>query len=145
MHAATQRAYRARNIEKCREDDRERNVSNLERKDRHKVDKLFNPFRAKLRGVKRRARERGMVFNISEADLLPFPTHCPILGIELDYFRTVIGNSSPSVDRVNTKLGYVKGNVRIISNRANQKKSDWTLEELGKLLDYMKSVIDIAK
>lgn len=33
--------------------------------------------------------------------------------------------------------GYVPGNIRVISNRANLLKSDATVEELRKVIDYM--------
>jgi hypothetical protein len=35
-------------------------------------------------------------------------------------------------------LGYVHGNVRVISNRANRLKSDGTKEEHLKIAEYMK-------
>jgi len=76
---------------------------------------------------------------LKEEDFLPLPSKCPILGITLDYNRTSLGNNSPSIDKVEPALGSIKGNVHIISNRANQKKSDWTLEELERLLLYMKN------
>ena len=41
---------------------------------------------------------------------------------------------SPSLDRIVPELGYVKGNIRVISNRANHLKSDATLEEHRKIL-----------
>jgi hypothetical protein len=43
----------------------------------------------------------------------------------------------PSVDRVDNACGYVKGNIRVISARANHLKSDATVEEIRSLLAYM--------
>ena len=45
--------------------------------------------------------------------------------------------NSPSVDRVVPSLGYVKGNVHVISHRANSMKSDATIENVRALLAYM--------
>jgi hypothetical protein len=63
------------------------------------------------------------------------PKLCPILQIPL-----VFGghrNDSPSVDRLIPKLGYLKTNCRIISNRANKIKSNATLEELKELVSWL--------
>lgn len=37
---------------------------------------------------------------------------------------------SPSIDKVIPELGYVRGNVWVISNKANRIKNNATLEEL---------------
>jgi len=81
--------------------------------------------------TRRRAEKKGFEFNITESDIV-VPTHCPLLGIKLEVGRDKDGyvHSSPSIDRIDSTKGYVKGNIWIISNRANQIKSDATLEEL---------------
>jgi hypothetical protein len=38
--------------------------------------------------------------------------------------------NSPSVDRIDSTMGYTKDNLQIISKRANQFKSDATIDEL---------------
>ena len=38
-------------------------------------------------------------------------------------------------------LGYISGNVRVISKRANLLKKDATIEELMGILNYMKTAI----
>jgi hypothetical protein len=43
------------------------------------------------------------------------------------------------VDRIVPRRGYVRGNVAVISMRANRLKSNMTLDELFGLLDYMTS------
>lgn len=67
------------------------------------------------------------------------PDHCPILGLPL--YRNVGGRAqgphSPTLDRINPALGYVRGNVRVISSRANSIKSDSTPEELLRVAAYM--------
>ncbi len=62
---------------------------------------------------------------------------CPILHIKL----THDGNRdhSPSLDRIIPQKGYVKGNVQVISLRANRIKSDATLEELERIVENLRS------
>ena len=76
-------------------------------------------------------------FTIEFGDLT-FPTHCPVLGIELDYFADSRSENSPSFDRIDPKLGYVKGNVAIISWRANRIKNDGTAEEHEKIAKFIR-------
>ena len=68
-----------------------------------------------------------------EWGLLPsdieYPTHCPVLGIELDWFAEVRQENSPSLDRLDSNKGYVKGNVAIMSWRANRIKNNGTKDE----------------
>lgn len=73
---------------------------------------------------------------------LVWPTHCPYLGIELDYFATERHENSISFDRIDSKKGYVKGNVIICSWRANRIKNDAALEELGLIYHNLKSIME---
>lgn len=67
---------------------------------------------------------------------------CPVLGIPLIDGSKLIGCSRPDnlaeLDRLIPDKGYVKGNVHWISRRANRIKSDATVEELEKIISYMK-------
>ncbi len=47
--------------------------------------------------------------------------------------------NSPTIDRVDNTKGYIPGNVAVISYRANCLKRDSSLDELIKLVDYVKS------
>ena len=76
------------------------------------------------RAAKARAKEKGRDFNIELSDIV-IPTLCPVLGIPMD---------RPSLDRIDGTKGYVKGNVRVISHRANMLKNDATIEELELVL-----------
>ena len=46
---------------------------------------------------------------------------------------------SPTIDKLIPSLGYTKGNVWIVSRRANMIKSDATLEELELLVGNLKT------
>lgn len=78
-----------------------------------------------LKDARVRAKKKNVPYDLTEEDLLPLPTHCPVLGVEFDKSRRY----SRSLDRIVPELGYVKGNVQIISQLANAMKWDSTPEE----------------
>jgi hypothetical protein len=73
---------------------------------------------------RKRANNKGPSFNIEISDLLPLPQFCPFFGIPLDYKSGPDRRRWASVDKIKPELGYVKGNVRIISSAANWAKND---------------------
>lgn len=86
----------------------------------------------------RRARKRGIEFTIKVSDVV-VPTHCPILGLEL---KPAIGANapspcSPSLDRIDCRYGYVRGNVLVMSFRANTLKNNATAAELQKVAAWL--------
>jgi predicted RNA-binding Zn-ribbon protein involved in translation (DUF1610 family) len=91
--------------------------------------------------VKSRAKLKGILFNITAAEII-VPKHCPVLGIELQIRRGRQGYypDSPSLDRIDPALGYIIGNVRVISNRANLLKSNATVAELEAVLADLKNI-----
>jgi hypothetical protein len=50
--------------------------------------------------------------------------------------------NSPSLDRINNNLGYVPGNVIVVSDRANRIKNNATIEELEKIVNYYKNKLN---
>lgn len=91
-----------------------------------------------LSGAKSRAKRKGIEFAI-ELDDIVIPASCPVLGIPLKISTSGSADeNSPSLDRLDNTKGYVKGNVAVISYRANRIKVDATVEEVEKVLHYMK-------
>lgn len=88
-----------------------------------------------------RAKKLGIPFSIEEVAWAPV---CPILGLELTLEAGPRGgaDTSPALDRIRNPLGYVDGNVHIISTRANLLKRDATLEELVALGEWAKNVLN---
>lgn len=82
--------------------------------------------------ARKRAFSLGLPFGIEPEDI-SVPDRCPVLGLLLD---GSCRDRKPSLDRVVPSLGYVKGNVRVISFRANRIKSDATADELRAVLSY---------
>lgn len=86
--------------------------------------------------AKQRAAKSGVPFDITPDDIV-IPYTCPILGIVLTPFQGGVG-TSPSLDRRVNSKGYVKGNVSVISSKANNCKSNLTLDEAERLVEYMR-------
>ncbi len=91
-----------------------------------------------LAGAKSRAQEKGLMFNLHYEDI-QIPNLCPVLKIPLIPSQG-ISDGSPSLDRMIPYLGYVKGNVKVISMKANRIKTDSTSLELEQVLEYVKQI-----
>lgn len=66
---------------------------------------------------------------------------CPALGIKMSWSGGYKNKySSPSMDRIDPKKGYVEGNVVWVSNKANTIKSDSSIEEMEKVLLWYKKI-----
>jgi len=96
-----------------------------------------NPEQKIYQNIKGRAKKNNIPFNLTIDDI-QIPETCPVLGIPIIPFSA--SDNSPSVDKINPKLGYIKGNVCIISKRANRIKSDANAEEIQKVADWLKSI-----
>jgi hypothetical protein len=117
-------------------------------------ERLSNPIRFLLSGAKSRAKKKGLDFNIDKSDI-NVPIVCSILGIPIikEYKKGTKGgptSNSPSLDRIDNLKGYVKGNVRVISHKANTMKHNATPEELIKFAlwvfaTYGKDIYEIRK
>jgi hypothetical protein len=83
--------------------------------------------------AKIRAKEKGIPFNIEISDII-VPEECPIFKTK---FEVRNHKTCASIDRVIPKLGYIKGNIQIISNRANMIKADASLEEIKKIYEWL--------
>lgn len=90
--------------------------------------------RAKTRSVR-----FGLEFNLELSDII-IPEVCPV-------FKTtfVVGHTdfTPSIDRIDPTKGYVKGNIMIISNKANRIKSNGTPEEIMQVAEFLAGSCEI--
>jgi hypothetical protein len=85
---------------------------------------------------KQNSKASGWEWTILPSDVL-FPTHCPILGLELAWFSDYRIENSPSFDRVDNTKGYIPGNVIVCSWRANRIKNNGTAEEHRLIADFL--------
>lgn len=100
---------------------------------------------------KKRAKRAGIDHNLDLDYLFSIlPDYCPYLGIKFHWeAKTNCGNRgghprSPSIDRIDSSKGYIKGNVAIVSHRANVIKHNATEQELfriGRAVSLLKAEI----
>jgi hypothetical protein len=103
-----------------------------------------NVDRVLLSSARKSAKLRKLKFNLELGDIL-VPTICPILKIRLkSHIGTGIGrqDNTPSLDRIDSSKGYVKGNVRVISWLANRMKTNATEQQL---LAFAKGILRLSK
>lgn len=95
--------------------------------------------RALWSSARKRAADHGVPFTIEPADIV-IPEFCPILDIPLGRGKGRGGSrpGSPTLDRIWPELGYIPGNVAVISHRANTIKGDATCEELTRVLSWVR-------
>jgi uncharacterized Zn finger protein (UPF0148 family) len=82
-----------------------------------------------LATAKHRAKVNSLPFSIVSDDIV-IPEYCPILKIALKTNEGVSHNDSPSLDKIVPELGYVKGNIQVISKLANSMKTNASIQEL---------------
>lgn len=73
-------------------------------------------------------------------EIFPRDWKCPVFKIKMSWNKgiTPVCNT-PSVDRIDSRKNYQKGNISWISFKANNLKGDSSLQELIKLKKYMES------
>lgn len=92
-----------------------------------------------VRSARSRAKKSGIKFNLRRGDLI-VPTHCPALGTPLVIGDGVMTRNSPTIDRIDNRKGYVRGNVIVVSYLANAIKTDATPEQIRKVADFYLSL-----
>jgi hypothetical protein len=128
---------KARHCRICREDyirdhSARLKVCKIKARERH-------PERNLVDRARQRAKRYDLPFNLDISDVT-IPEKCPILGIKLFPSKGGSSDNSPSLDKIVNERGYVKGNVRVISNRANTLKNNATAEELQLILDDIRRI-----
>lgn len=83
--------------------------------------------------AKGRSRRLNLDFDLTVEDI-KVPRKCPVLG------EPLIKNTeyASSLDRIDPSKGYIKGNIQVLSVRANMLKNNASIDELERLLSYRK-------
>jgi archaellum component FlaC len=95
-----------------------------------------------LARARQRAKRKEFEFNLEVEDIV-IPLRCPILDIEIIRNKKEdLKDNSPSLDRIDNAKGYVKGNIMVVSNKANTMKSNASPEQLIKFAQWILKTYD---
>lgn len=104
-------------------------------KRKHK-QKPHSPQYMMLANARARAKRENYPCSITMKDII-FPKFCPITNLELRFNKGKTAEDSYTLDKIIPELGYVPGNIRVISRKANRWKDNMTRENIQTLLDYI--------
>lgn len=92
--------------------------------------------------LKASAKSRDIPFDLKPTDIddIGIPITCPVLGITLAFNRGKPLPNSISFDRIDSSKGYTRDNLVIISHRANSLKSNATLDEMKRLVEFYSTI-----
>lgn len=88
--------------------------------------------------AQQRAKNSGLEFDLELSDI-KIPDICPVLGLPLIAHSGSSGGGkySPSLDRIDPNKGYIKDNIRVMSQLANAMKANASVEELIKFAKWV--------
>src|ERR1035437_4146104 len=90
-----------------------------------------------------RAEQTMTPFHITENDIRAvWPSNglCPVFGMPLESGVGFSHDGSPTLDRLNSAWGYERGNIAVISHKANRAKSGLTADKLERIATWMRRV-----
>jgi len=95
-----------------------------------------------LSGMRDRARHKGYESDLEIEDVPILTDFCPVLGFKYDKRKGGPRDGSPSIDRFNPNLPYLKkykDNLSFVSYKANRIKSNATLDDLKKIIHFVET------
>jgi hypothetical protein len=89
--------------------------------------------------AKSRAKKKNLPFNLEVEDIV-IPDRCPVFGVPLERAEgRGADDNSPTLDKLIPSLGYVKGNIAVISWKANRLKSNGSLTDFEAIVGWLRS------
>ena len=107
----------------------------------------LNPVPQLIYNFKKRAKVQNVPFDLKPQDIKDKLNSsgkiCPVLGIKMQIskFGSKNADFAPSIDRIDPKKGYVKGNMIVVSMRANRIKTDALPEEIKKVAYFYEKLL----
>lgn len=126
--------YRDKGAYRRRQRKYEQKVNELAR-----TDKMWHAKKL-IKLARHRAKSRNVPFSLTYRDII-IPEICPVLGIPLVHNKQKLCDGSATLDRIRPDIGYVVGNVIVVSIKANRIKNDATLDDLRKVLSFYERTI----
>jgi len=109
----------------------------LSKEEKRRID---NPIGKMLQQAKTRAIKKNLDFNLSEEDIF-LPEKCKYLDVPLTNKQGHgIVWENYSIDRIDNNKGYIRGNVEVISRKANSMKNMASQDEL---ITFAKNILKI--
>lgn len=120
------------------------NPGRIAAKKRHgQILESRSPWYLRASSIKQKCLANSIEFGFSSiTDLAVYlssiaPKVCPVFGFELKPGPRGFDPHSPSADRIDPTLGYVRGNIQIISLKANVMKANATKQELRAFAEWV--------
>lgn len=119
-------------------------IINSRKKEKYRINPEIYMFRA----ARKRAKEKGLEFSITEEGVrialektknINGEYICPVFNIKMEINKNRSGDNSFTIDRIDNSKGYIPSNIAIISWRANSLKRDATIDELRNVLNYIEN------
>lgn len=131
----------------CRDKSGDNNALRRAARQRHGANFIGkeNPWYSQASGIFSRCRLAGIELGFgSICELASYligiaPERCPIFGVIFSRGDAGFSPHAPTVDRIDNAMGYVKGNLQIISMRANGMKADASAAELAAFASWVLS------
>ena len=100
-----------------------------------------DPIPQMLSNSKIRAKAKNLAHNITTEDIKkvwPKDNICPVLKkpFEMGFKFGKTKSMAPSLDKIIPNKGYIRGNIVVISDIVNRLKSDASIEDLKKILNF---------
>lgn len=99
---------------------------------------LNQPEKRMVQSARERSKKAGIICAITHKDIV-IPEVCPVFGVVLKKGNRENKEDAPSIDRIKSELGYVPGNVAVISYRANRVKNNGSADDHRRIAFWMLS------
>ena len=94
----------------------------------------------RCRRTRHKCKRLGIKFDLDSDylnEIYPQDSMCPLMKVKMEFSHLSSTPITPTIDRINPKKGYTKGNVAWISMKANVWKSDVPVEFFDKIKEYV--------